>query len=216
MAFIHSPKVSTDGLVLCLDAANIKSYASGSTTWTDLSGNVNTGTLTNGPTFNSANGGSIVFDGVDDYATFSAVTVQTICFWGRFDPTIVELAGLVCASVTGDNSLRTQGGTFRAVAPNAPNSADFQLNYVSSFMINGESNLSTNASGYFIVPGGRTLSQDFYLGALGEGLSVSTISHTFNSRLYKGRVYAVYLYSRRLSNDELLQNYNAQKSRFNL
>jgi hypothetical protein len=181
-----------------------------------LSGNSRNATLTNGPSFNSENGGSIVFDGIDDYATFSSVTAQTICFWGRFDPTIVGLAGLVCNSVTGDNSLRTEGGTFRAAAPNAPNSADFQLNYVSSFMINGQSNLSTNASGYFIVPGGRTLTQDFYLGALGGGMSVSTLSHTFNGRLYKGRIYAVYIYNRRLSNDELLQNFNATKGRFNL
>jgi hypothetical protein len=216
MAFYRGPKIVTNGLILALDAANTKSYVSGSTTWRDLSGNGRNATLTNGPSFNSENGGSIVFDGIDDYATFSSVTAQTICFWGRLDPTIVGLAGLVCNSVTGDNSLRTEGGTFRAAAPNAPNSADFQLNYVSSFMINGQSNLSTNASGYFIVPGGRTLTQDFYLGALGGGMSVSTLSHTFNGRLYKGRIYAVYIYNRRLSNDELLQNYNALKSRFNL
>jgi hypothetical protein len=83
-------------------------------------------------------------------------------------------------------------------------------------MINGQSNLSTNASGYFIVPEGRTLTQDFYLGALSGGMPVSTLSHTFNGRLYKGRIYAVYIYNRRLSNDELLQNFNATKGRFNL
>ena len=64
--FAHSPKIVTDGLVLALDAGNIKSYVSGSTTWFDKSGFSNNGTLTNGPTFNSANGGSIVFDGADD------------------------------------------------------------------------------------------------------------------------------------------------------
>jgi hypothetical protein len=42
-----------------------------SSTWTDLSGNGNTGTLTNGPTYSSANGGSIVFDGTNDYVTLS-------------------------------------------------------------------------------------------------------------------------------------------------
>ena len=217
MAFGNGPYIVTNGLVLALDAADRNSYPGSGTTWTDVSGNGNNGTLTNGPTFNSANGGCIVFDGVDDYATFSSVSIQTICFWGRFDPTITGLAGLVCNSVAGDGgSLRTEGGTFRATAPNAPNSADFQNGYVSSFMINGQSNLSTNASGYYIVPNGRTLTQDFYLGALGGGLSVSTLSHTFNGRLYKGRIYAVYFYNRRLSNDELLQNYNATKSRFNL
>jgi hypothetical protein len=67
MSFSHSPKIVTDGLVLALDAGNTKSYVSGSTTWFDKSGNGYIGTLTNGPTFSSANGGSIVFDGANDY-----------------------------------------------------------------------------------------------------------------------------------------------------
>jgi hypothetical protein len=213
MGISGGPDVIQDGLVLALDASDRNSYVSGSTTWNDLSGRGRNGTLTNGPTFNSENGGSIVFDGVDDYVTFSSVSVQTICFWGRFDPTITGLAGLVCSSVTGDGALRTIGGTFNASTPDAN---DFHTGYVSSFMINGVSNLPINVSGHYIVPSGRTLTQDFYVGAIGNGRSVSTLSHTFNGRLYKGRIYAVYLYDRRLSSDELLQNYNAQKSRFGL
>ena len=69
MSFAHSPQIITNGLVLALDAGNTKSYVSGSTTWFDKSGYANNGTLTNGPTFSSANGGSIVFDGVDDYVS---------------------------------------------------------------------------------------------------------------------------------------------------
>ncbi len=85
MSFVHSPKIVTDGLVLALDAGNTKSYTSGSTTWFDKSGNANNGTLTNGPTFSSANGGSIVFDGVDDrveFGSFGSLPTQgTIQFW---------------------------------------------------------------------------------------------------------------------------------------
>ena len=85
MSLSHSPSIVTNGLVLCLDAGNTKSYnASISTTaWTDLSGRGNTGTLTNGPTYNSSNGGSIVFDGVNDYATVPAFTYTPYCldFW---------------------------------------------------------------------------------------------------------------------------------------
>jgi hypothetical protein len=57
------------------------------TTWTDLSGNGNTGTLTNGPTFNSGNGGSLSFDGSNDYATIEANSSfqlgngYTLCAW---------------------------------------------------------------------------------------------------------------------------------------
>ena len=53
MSLFHNPNMVTNGLVLCLDAGNTKSYPNTGTTWTDLSGNSNTGTLTNGPTFNS-------------------------------------------------------------------------------------------------------------------------------------------------------------------
>ena len=67
MAFNFSPKVVTEGLVLYLDAANTKSYVSGSTTWSDLSRSRNNGTLVNGPTFNSSNGGFIRCDGTNDY-----------------------------------------------------------------------------------------------------------------------------------------------------
>lgn len=64
-------KIVTDNLVLHYDAAQLNSYSGSGTTWTDLSGLGNNGTLTNGPTFSSANGGSIVFDGVNDYVTSS-------------------------------------------------------------------------------------------------------------------------------------------------
>ena len=69
MGLSHSPRITTSGLTLCLDAANIKSYPGSGTTWRDLSGNGRNGTLTNGPTFSSSNGGSLVFDGSDDYVS---------------------------------------------------------------------------------------------------------------------------------------------------
>jgi len=60
-------KISTNGLVLSLDAADRNSYPGSGTTWRDLSGSGNTSALTNGPTFSSQNGGSISFDGTNDY-----------------------------------------------------------------------------------------------------------------------------------------------------
>jgi hypothetical protein len=62
----HSPSIVMNNLVLCLDAGNSKSYPGSGTTWYNLiPGGVN-GTLTNGPTYSSANGGVIVLDGVND------------------------------------------------------------------------------------------------------------------------------------------------------
>jgi hypothetical protein len=213
MTLTHSPKLVTDGLVLCLDAANPKSYPGSGTTWTDLSGNGNNGTLVNGVGYNSSNGGSLSFDGVDDYVQFSAVSVQTVCFWGRMDADIPSLAGLVCTSATGDGSLRTfPAGTFRT----SPDLNDFHSGFASSLMINGVSNLADSGSGGFVIPNGRTLQQDFYVGAIGNARNLSTVSHTFLNRVYKGRIYAVFLYNRQLTNTELSLNFNATRGRFSL
>ena len=67
MSVKYNSSIITSGLVLCLDAANRKSYPTTGTTWTDLSGLGNNGTLINGPTYSSTNGGSIVFDGTSAY-----------------------------------------------------------------------------------------------------------------------------------------------------
>ena len=67
MGLSHSPRIVTDGLVFCVDAGDKMSYPGAGTTWTDLSKNRNNGTLVNGPTFDSANGGSISLDGSNDY-----------------------------------------------------------------------------------------------------------------------------------------------------
>ena len=68
-----------DGLVLNLDAGVRDSYDSG-TTWRDLKGS-NNGTLTNGPTFNKANGGSLVFDATNDH--ISMPTTNLISGWSQ-------------------------------------------------------------------------------------------------------------------------------------
>jgi len=85
MGVSYNTKTVTNGLVLSLDAANRKSYSGSGTTWTDLSGQNNTGTL-NGPTYSSADGGSIVFDGSNDLVQCSGsltVTAATFVAWIR-------------------------------------------------------------------------------------------------------------------------------------
>lgn len=216
MAFANGGKIVTDGLKVLFDAADKNSYPGSGTTWYDMSGNGYHGTLTNGPTFDTTNGGSIVFDGVDDYVQFTSTYAGTICFWGIADAGYTTgLQALVGVTATGDGALRFHGGTFRAASPNAPDGNDYQNGYVSQFMINGVSNLSTDASGFYVVPNGRTLNQNFFVGAIGNR-NVSTISHTFNGRVYKGKVFKVAIYNRQLTSSELQQNYNATKSRFNL
>ena len=83
MATSYSPKIVTDGLVLCLDAADKKSYSGSGTAWTDRSGNGNHGTLVNGPTFNSD--GYFGLDGTNDRITsgakFSGTENGSIYLW---------------------------------------------------------------------------------------------------------------------------------------
>ncbi len=70
-------------------------------------------------------------------------------------------------------------------------------------MINGTSSLSSIVIGsnypYFQVPNGRTLTQNFYVGAIGN-MTLSTLSHIFNGRVYKGKMFRVALYNRQLTN----------------
>ena len=69
MGTSYNPSIITDGLVLCLDAANKRSYPGAGTVWTDRSAKQHNGTLVNSPSFSAENGGGIVFDGTDDHVT---------------------------------------------------------------------------------------------------------------------------------------------------
>ena len=111
MGLAHSPQIVTDNLVFCLDAANTKSYGGSGTTWTDLSGKGNNGTLTsmNGSNYNSANGGYLDFDGSidqincgssDDFAFGTGDF--TIEFW--CNPDTVGTEGIISISSNGSFS----------------------------------------------------------------------------------------------------------------
>jgi len=84
MALLHSPSIVTDGLVLCLDAANRQSYPGSGTVWNDLSNRGNNGTLINGVGYSGTNGGNLVFDGANDYVSIN----DNIGNFGLFNYTI--------------------------------------------------------------------------------------------------------------------------------
>lgn len=107
MAASSGPEIINDGLVLCLDAANTKSYPGSGTTWIDLSGQGYNGTLTNGPTLDSNNLNSFVFDGTNDFvdtdtsgsAFAFANTTFTISVWIKTSVTgYSALPGIIIAS----------------------------------------------------------------------------------------------------------------------
>ncbi|MHA8096957.1 fibrinogen-like YCDxxxxGGGW domain-containing protein [Aquirufa antheringensis] len=76
--------LTNSSLVLHLDAGNPASYSGSGTTWNDLSGNGSHVTLTN-TTYDTVNGGSIIFNGTSSYADFTAnigaTNVVTIEMW---------------------------------------------------------------------------------------------------------------------------------------
>ena len=85
MACNAGPDIIEDGLVLCLDAANINSYPKSGTTWSDLIGS-NDGALINTPTYDSDNSGAISFDGSNQYAIFDSpwgLNGGTLFFWAK-------------------------------------------------------------------------------------------------------------------------------------
>jgi Concanavalin A-like lectin/glucanases superfamily len=86
------PSIVTSGLVMNLDAGFVSSYPKTGTTWKDLSGNGYNGTLVNGPTYNTDGGGSISFDGTDDYVSLpinSSFNTSSITFevWANLSST---------------------------------------------------------------------------------------------------------------------------------
>lgn len=224
MAYNFSPKIVTDGLVLYLDAANTRSYVSGSTTWNDLSRGGNNGTLINGPTFNSGNGGSIVFDGSNDYVGINnTITVSTVTFvsWIRRNGTQGAYTGILFS-----RGIYTSGMSFFSNGTNLGYTWNDSFNtytWASNLTI---PNLEwcmcvlvispTAATAYLCQQSGITNASNNipHSGSILNGLSVGRDS--ISGRYFNGRIAQSILYNRALTAAEVLQNYNTTKSRFGL
>ena len=216
MSFNFSPRIIRDGLVLYLDAANSSSYISGSTAWNDISRNNNDGTLINGPTFNSNNSGSIVFDGVNDYVIHNTLNLGTVCSWGLW---------------VRYNSL---SGTQVLLGANAPNyysllynGLTFYVNYNGPFgSLAYPTGLSVNTwYNIFLTRNGSTITVYLNGNSIGTMSGVSpTLANIFSiigaerttNYFSNVNISNVLLYNRTLSDREVQQNYNVTKSRFGL
>ena len=208
-------KIVTDGLVLALNAADPNSYPGSGTTWRDMSGNGNNGTLTNGPTFNSGNGGSIVFDGVDDYVTGSFnqnPTQFTINVWVNLITNNTVGAGIVSTNGTGET------GTSFIFIQMGGGVKPFQFNTVAN-------TVAPTLNTWYMVTGVQTATQQsLYInnslintstasGSLGTNY---VVSRRWDGLYLNARIGSVQIYNRALTQAEITQNYNAQKSRFGL
>ena len=225
----NGPSIITNGLVLYLDAANKQSYVSGSTSWIDVSNNNNNGTLTNGPTFNTGSGGSIVFDGSNDYVetgyVFPSSTSYTMAVWAKSSRTGFSnrLMG---------NADSTVGLTGTDIIWGASSSTNI---YIVRRAGSNDSNrdINTNFSGLNV--GWHYICVTYDNTGVGMILYVDTTSIATNTTLgftssltfrigrdgngsdaFNGNVAIVQIYNRALSASEVLQNYNATKGRFGL
>lgn len=218
-------QIVTSGLVLSLNAADKNSYPGSGTTWTDMSGNGNNGTLTNGPTFSSANGGSIVFDGVDDFVSVSdtlplrLVGECTISFWVK--PTLLkDFGNLIWKAnypLNGYGLISLANGEVQLqISPAGSNPSSGV-----GTLINGQwCNLSmtlNSSNGVIFYKNGNLKATAISIYSIISGTSSLRIAaDTDNNRYFNGNISQVLIYSRVLSAAEIAQNYNAQKSRYGL
>jgi len=223
--------IVTNGLVLNLDAGFTPSYPTTNTTWYDVSSAGNNGTLINGPTYNSANGGSIVFDGVDDYASTNnfSLTQATFDFW--FSVTD-KGSGFSYVMSYGNDSV----GGMVSISIAHQDYGGVVLNRELYCYIGGGGDNELKPTGFFITYGSiynvvlTVTNSSSVIGIYVNGINypvvnsdVFSLGNTFNIGRWlrgfnnlSGKVFTGKIYNRVLTQAEVTQNYNAQKGRFGL
>jgi hypothetical protein len=228
---IKGPNTVTDGLVLYLDAANTKSYVSGSSTWIDLSRGGSNGTLTNGPTFSSGNGGNIVFDGVNDSiiipysgSTANNYTFNIVMKSNTMDSNQANRQALFGLSNNNSSTFRTfnleiwgnAGRGFRGTGGPTQNVDYFVYTWTPTADANNISiyTVILNSAGQQIYVNGvlrTTVSQ-----ALTANFNSIRLATRVSDNWWNGSCYNFSMYNRILTSQEILQNYNATRTRFGL
>jgi hypothetical protein len=221
-------RLTTSNLFVQLDASNTASYPGTGTTWTDLQGNDN-GTLINGPTFNAANGGSIVTDGVNDYIRVGRVTgtgtsTQSMTYelWinpADNDGNIMSMSQSNPQDGWNMPPIAASGGRFRGkvwannyiFSNNFTQGTWYQVvltwNYPSrtqSLYVNGVLNAAQGGITY----ASSNVDNFLYLGQQNPGAD--------NTGMFGGRYGIFRIYNRALSANEILQNFNANRSRYGI
>ena len=233
MATSYSPKIITDGLVLCLDAGDRKSYSGSGNTWTDRSGNGNNGTLTNGPTFSSDNNGLIQLDGTNDnIRTLWGANHNpynnpiTVSCWFKIDGLTKSMIILSTGQARGNNDSNQRlyfginttlsekfGWGIRSSAWGSSQITGITANTSDWFHVALVIN-SSNAYCYInnVLRDTKLVNSTY---VLNDELWVGT--HNFDTDYeFHGKISNVMVYEKDLSEAERTQNYNATKGRFGL
>ena len=224
MAFIHSPKIVTSGLVLCLDAANKISYPGSGTSWYDSFSYTYNGVLTNGPTFNGGNGGSIVFDGTDDFTDLVFLPQQTdsplsVFAWVYLNA--LPDPGVACGiwghyGISSVNSHFEMYNTYSRLRLGTINNVTLPVFTIGQWIHAGFT--STGTDHIYYVNG---ILQTSWSGATGAILgnpsaTCHMVGRSDAGRTWNGRIATTSVYTKTLSSTEVLQNYNVTKTRFGL
>lgn len=223
MGLSHSPSIVTNGLVLCLDAANKKSYPGSGNIWYDISGRSNHGTITGGVTYvSNASQSYFNFPTASDNNYIYSSTPQDyqdvfIGFYPDFtlSAAIVGLIGTSAPAASLDDSLRFIGangvGPWTLSGRNPGDANDWASGTASNYRINGLPG-ETLVNGWNLLSGYRTNrswsagnSWNYYLG-----------SSAYPGRSFQGKIALVLMYNRALTTNETLQNFAAFRGRFGL
>lgn len=222
----YGPRIVTDGLICCLDAANSKSYPGTGTLFTDISANNNNGTLTNGPTYSALNKGGIILDGSNDYistnlALASPTTTPTtfdVVFKNNSSSTFRGFIGAVSYQVSGFalgfyvNSLTQIYALYNTSGVDYIGGWNYNSSVISNgvFVFNARS-ISCYRNGSLV----GTITASIDAAANANGIQIGRILQggwgNAQCDLYSFRVY-----NKVLNASEVLQNYNATKGRFGL
>ena len=221
--FTGAPVVDSS-LVLWLDAGQTASYSGSGTTWTDLSGKGNNGTLINSPTYIN---NSFLFNGVDQVCTLAAsgtiptgASARTISIW--FYTTTTSWA--VDANNLFYYGQPSPGKAFGIDMDNFPSMQfytwGYDLTFSTTFSQVGWHNISVTYDGSTAVKiyeNGQP-TQTLTTPVLNTTSSIVYISSAGNaiSAYYEGNISEVSIYNRALTADEVAQNYNALKRRYGL
>jgi len=211
MASFVGPNIVTDGLILALDAASTRSYPGSGTTWYDLSGQNAHAEAVNMPTWNS--NGYFEFDGSNDelHSVDMSQEYRDLFFVFESVAADANLHMMFGKYNDQDDSLRFSGD----ILSSTPDINDWQYGSVSDVFINGQTNAL--ASSDYNMSGKMNFVRSYRSNTTGFGTSFRyEISSSFNVRMLKGNLALIICYNRKLTDAEVLQNYNALKSRFGL
>jgi len=231
LGFWANNNIIPNGLTLYLDAGNTLSYPGSGTTWIDIAGTADNGTLTGGPTFDSAVGGNIVFDGSNDYVLMTTTNNSnnydyiTICAWVKAS---AGSRGYIVSAQFGTGEMPYHLN----VGGNASSSVldGFAFYTLSTWNNSGiVTDIRGDGNWHFVCGTFNGTSLVYYVDGVSN--SSDTVSATVlpkNSEVprigsyfvdfefFTGSISQVFIYNRALSSTEILQNYNVTKSRFGL